>query len=215
MIKVLYIYDIENWALHNVGLYWAGLLNATHEFFFVKLGAHYILDPVDYNYVLFGCTLTTERFLRVKQALGIAYLRSRKWLPRYNNNFISVVHDPCEIFEQESNWKETRPDLSRLRYFTRLAVISNEMKEILVRQGVECMKINTNSLLPIRSSEAVLPERLALFSRANAIPRKNIDLLLKIKSDCWPFVKRFDGYFNPLILPAAEYIKLIDKYNCY
>lgn len=215
MIKILYIYDIENWALHNVGMYWAGLLKRTHVFIFAKLGMHCELYPADYDYVLFGCTLTTERFLRVKQILGGVHLLSRKWLPCYNKNFISVVHDPCELFKQESNWKATIPDLARLHHFSRLAVISNEMFEILANLGVACLKISTNSVLPARSPETIFPESLAVFSRAQAIPRKNINLFFEVKSESVSCVDRFDGYFNPKILPVAEYVKLIDMYNCY
>jgi glycosyltransferase involved in cell wall biosynthesis len=215
MIRVLYLYDHPDWALHNVGLLWADLLRDTHHFEFVALGAHRALSPAAFDFVLFGCTLMTERHLRVKHLLARLGLYRSRWLPVVNTNFVSVVHDPCELFPQRPDWQTARPCLVRLGHYARLAVISNEMQGILATLGWRCLKINTTSRLQLASAEGLVPAPLAIVSRANPVPRKNIDLFHRLQQQSNGLTERFDGFFDRKILPSMEYLQLLDRYNCY
>ena len=215
MIRVLYLYDREGWALHNVGLLWADLLEDSHHFEFCRLGAHRALKPWNYNYVLFGCTLMTERHLRIKSLLSRFGFYSDPWLPDRNRNFVSVVHDPCEVFSESPDWKSAPPFMRRLFHYKRLAVISNEMQGILSRHGIHCSKINTTSLFPLRPTDEISQAPLSVISRANPIARKNIGMFHRIKAQSIGAVDRFDGYFDWRVIPTADYQRLLDSYNCY
>lgn len=215
MIRVLYLYDKPDWALHNVGLLWEDLLRDTHHFQFAALGSHRALCPTDFDFVVFGCTLMTERHLRVKHLLAHFGMYHSRWLPAANANFVSVVHDPCELFQQHPDWRKSHPCLDRLGHYSRLAVISNEMQGILAGLGWRCQKINTAPLLAVRPVETLVEAPLAIVSRANPVPRKNIPLFQRLQQQCDRLTERFDGLFDPTMLPTAEYARLLDRYNCY
>lgn len=215
MTRILYIFDRQGWALENVGRLWAALLADSHQFDLCAFGAHRKLRPDEYSYVLFGCTLTIERHLRIKRILSGLGLLRHDWLPWQSSNFISVVHDPCELFPQIAEWKQASPQLFRLAHFRRVAVISNEMQNIMGCYGFSCVKINTTSSLPVRAPDQVVAEPLAILSRANPIPRKNLGLFHRLQDHLSASTARFDGYFDQTILPRDEYAQLLDRYNCY
>jgi glycosyltransferase involved in cell wall biosynthesis len=156
-----------------------------------------------------------ERHLQVKYALSKVHLFPKAWLPQFSSHFLSVIHDPCEIFPQKRDWRSSPPFLGRLTHFSRLAVISNEMNNILAAHGADCSKVNTRSTLPFRTPETLEREPLAVFARSTIVPRKNLRLFFQVRSDVSDLVGRFHGYFNRDILAVADYIRLIDSYNCY
>lgn len=213
--KILYVYDFDGWALHNVGVYWASLIADKYHFTFVRFGDHTAFEPSDYRYIFFGCSLNLPRFVNLKQKLARLHLYPGKWLPYSNDNFITVVHDPCELYPQSSNWTQAEPYLKRLEYFSRVSVISNQMQELTAKYSYRFTKINTTSLLPPRESEAIANMPLKAYTRANDHPRKNLELAKKIQSRLQSHSIDYSLQVNPTPIDIPDYIKLIDNFNCY
>lgn len=215
MKKILYIYDFEDWALHNVGKYWARLVADCAQFEFAEWGPHESYHPCEFDFVWWGCSYMAEKHIS-RLLHRFIPRRAPEWNPKKNANFITVIHDPCELFPQTANWRHLRPRrLAKIRSFARCGVISSELHTVMKAVGFDCQVINTNSLLPIRPFEDIQIEPLKIYSRAKDIPRKNLNLFRALKTPLSSACDRFDGYFDDTILPDAEYIGLIDLYNCY
>ncbi len=214
--KILYIYDFDHWALHNVGLFWAELLKNKYSFDFIKVSDRDNYSASSYAYVIDSCTFIQQRNLfrrRVLSRLGIKNLLN--WDPKNKKNIVSIVHDPCEIFPQVEDWKKEKPYLRRIKNYSKIAVISNEMQAILSQYGFNCKKINTNSMLSIREADELVIEPLKIFTKANNSIRKNLDLFSLVKRSSHSLCEKFDGYFGRTVFPVAEYENLITQYNCY
>jgi glycosyltransferase involved in cell wall biosynthesis len=67
----------------------------------------------------------------------------------------------------------------------------------------------------MRSLDNLSLEPLKVYSRAKNIPRKNLGLFRRLQSELAPICTAFNGYFDDPILPATDYVSLIDRYNCY
>lgn len=213
-LKVLYIYDFEEWAIHNVGKVWSGLLHQTHDFRMVQLGQHLQHNPKSYDIILWGFSLLALRHNSIVYA-NKTTLCWEQWNLLSSNNLYTVVHDPCEIYEQVSDWKNTTPKLSHLHYFSKLAVISNEMEMILSKNKFDVCKVNTMSHIPLRSEKEIVREQLKIFTRANPYPRKNLNLFYEISNDVNNRGAKCEAFVGGKFLPEKDYIKTIDKYNCY
>jgi glycosyltransferase involved in cell wall biosynthesis len=199
-MKILYLHNKENWALHNVGKLWFSNLpnNVT-----VDMVDYHTLNETDlqkYDYVWF-CLYIYEKF---------------KYDP---NKSIVTIHDPLELFPQEINWRSKKVEPSKielLRKFKCLNVISREIKDIMSDYGISTFQIPTTSLLPIRDrSELQSTQNCKLLSVTDNYPRKNIPLMLKIKSDVAAKRIVFDVKLGDKILPQNDYIQLLDSHDIY
>ena len=185
------------------------------QFQFAEWGQHESYHPNEFDFVLWGCSYMAEKHLW-RLLHMIIRRRAPEWNPKKNENFITVIHDPCELFPQTANWRNRRPRrLAKVRSFARCGVISGELHTVMKAVGFDCQVINTNSLLPIRPFKDIQIEPLRIYSRAKDIPRKNLKLFTALKAQLSSACDRFDGYFDDTILPDGEYIGLIDQYNCY
>ncbi len=215
MIKILYIYDFEDWALHNVGRYWAGLIKDYARFTFSQLGHHEKFNPCDFDFILWGCSYMAERYL-TRLIYSIFPRHAPLWNHSLNKHFITIIHDPCEIFPEKRNWYMCKPRrLDKIRTFAKIGVISKEMHNIMREIGFECSIINTNSTLPLQDLEKLTLEPLKIFSRARNRPRKNLNLFKSLQATLQSSCSVFNGYFENNLLPIDEYIQLIDSHNCY
>ena len=211
----MYIYDHEGWALHNVGLYWSNLIDQYYNFFFIRREEFKTSNLKPFDIVFWGCSSIVKPIFAHRFFSMIMPENVCKYLVGSKINHISVVHDPCEIFPQSSDWKSLRPKTNNLKWFRKLGVISNEMKNTLSDCGYECQKINTASSLPIKKSNDIRHEKLRIFSKAAFHDRKNIPLFLSIKKSFSHQCEAIDGFFGRTILDLEKYINLIDSYNCY
>jgi hypothetical protein len=212
--SILFLYNTPNWAIHNVGQYWASILKDDYHFTFAQFGQHEYFSPTAYDYVLWG--YSTLRYSgRMKLGNITKFWRLWKWRPWANRNFIAIVQDPCEIFPENENWRNMTPDLDHLSYFTRLGVTSNEMYEILKERGYKPFLVNTNSILPIKKDKLLSKEPLKIFTRANNYPRKNLALFNQLKGRYNSDVTKFDAITGLQVLPQEQYVNQIDEYNCY
>lgn len=212
--RVLYLYNVPDWAIHNIGRDWAALLSDTHDVTLKQFGHHESEDPHAFDHVVWGYSTLDYSGRTLLKALGsrpLGWLRWRAGSPR----FAAIVQDPCELFPERPDWKEVPPRASRLARFERLAVTSNEMKQVLAGLGRDAFKINTRSLLPLRDRNDIVTEPLRVISRARDYPRKNLPLIHALRRRFATTVAGFDVVVGDAVLPQAEYVSLLDRANCY
>jgi hypothetical protein len=58
-------------------------------------------------------------------------------------------------------------------------------------------------------------ESLKIFTRANNHRRKNLPLFRELQAAYQNRAASFDGHIGLKVLPEPDYIRLIDRYNCY
>jgi glycosyltransferase involved in cell wall biosynthesis len=142
----------------------------------------------------------------------VAWLR---WQTSAAPNFAAVVQDPSEIFPEVPDWKRERPHAAHLRRFRRLAVTSNEMRDVLTGLGYPVVKVNTRSLLPLRDRATIVSEGLRVFTRAQIYPRKDLARFEALRRRFAGSVERFDPILGGAVMEEADYVRQIDAYNCY
>lgn len=222
-MKILYIYDVEDWAIHNVGRYWSGLLGSKYVFTFCHISKLREFSFADYDWIFWG--YSKLRFSALMSQGGARHELYRILFDKLDlygktafgagRKFITVVHDPCELYLMKPSWKDETGDTRHLFAFSRIAVASSEMQHLLMELGHLTAKINTESLLPVRDSNEIATEDLAVFSKVADSPRKNIPLMREIQSVTAPACSKFDIRVGHQIIDNTAYIRLIDSYNCY
>ena len=213
--RVLFLYNVPDWAIHNVGRDWASLLEGTHDFTLARFGQHEGESPAGYDHVVWGYSTLRYSGRMLAESLSrrpLAWLRTQlAGAP----NLAAVVQDPSEVFPQMAEWKRARARVSHLRRFARLAVTSNEMLDALLALGLRAVKVNTRSLLPLRDPDAIVAEPLRAFTRAQDYPRKNLALFHSLRGRLAGTLERCDALLGTAVLPQAEYAAQLDGYNCY
>lgn len=212
--RVLFLYNVPDWAIHNVGRDWASLLADTHDFTLVRFGGHETEDPARYDHVVWGYSTLRYSGRMLARSVArrpLAWARWRRPAP----NHAAVVQDPSEVFPEVADWKRAAPRTAHLSRFARLAVTSNEMRDALAAAGLAATKVNTRSLLPARDPAGLAPEPLRAFTRAIEYPRKNLALFRAVRARAGNAAERFDELLGSDVVPAAQYAARLDGYNCY
>lgn len=215
MTRVLFLYNVPDWAIHNVGRSWARLLERTHEFRLMRFGEHEREDPASWDHVVYGYSTLrySGRMLLASLARGpFAWLR---WQQSRPPNLCAVVQDPSELFPERADWKSLAPWQEHLGRFTRLAVTSNEMRDIVAGIGRQVVKVNTDSLLPARDPGSIQAETLRVFTRAIDYPRKNLALFERLRRRFAGRIEAFDGRIGSGVSSTDEYVRAVDRYNGY
>jgi len=118
MMQVTYVYDIPQWALHNIGLMLQETLRPDGvELTCVRNEAwHDEPSPTDVLYVSYSGLLRP----------GFPYRR-------YANTVITTVHDPCEVslFENRADWMRLPFLPLPFGEVDRVSAISAELEEVL------------------------------------------------------------------------------------
>jgi hypothetical protein len=212
--RVLFLYNVPDWAIHNIGRDWAGLLADTHDVTLMPFGRHEHERAEDYNHVVWGYSIlgySGRTLLASLLERPLGWWRWRRGTPRA----CAVIQDPGELFPAAPDWAARTPDTSHLKAFHRLAVTSNEMLQVTRRLGLAAVKVNTRSLLPLREVADIRPEGLRLFTRARDYPRKNLALFAALRARSRDRVERCEAVVGDAVLPQAEYLRLIDGFNVY
>lgn len=218
-VKILYLYDFKDWAIHNVGLLWlSGLRGFTVDF---KQYTHFRRKMhKEYDLIWFGYS---DLFFYHMARLNVDL--------QYKKKYILVIHDPLEIFPQVKYWKAMNIDaahfwnlrmyfkkrkLKILRKMTNIATTSRELQSILHEHGVKTHVLPTTSFLPKRSRDSIKSENCRILSVYEEYPRKNIQLLKEIQNY---FANSktiiFHEKVGKKILPQGQYIKLLDNHEIY
>lgn len=213
--RVLFLYNVPDWAIHNVGRDWAALLAGTHDVTLMQFGRHEREDPAAWDHVVWG--YSTMRYSG-RTLLGSLARRPLGWLRWQAGRPVrpcAVVQDPSELYPEVALWMDATARTGHLRKFARLAVTSNEMHRALAGLGLAATKVNTRSLLPLRDPATVGAEPLRAFTRAQVYPRKNLALFEALRARFTDGTGRFDAITGMGVVPAADYARRIDDYNCY
>ena len=213
--RVLFLYNVPNWAIHHVGQDWAARIAARHDVTLMRFGEHERESPSAWDHVVWGYSTLGYSGRMLRRSLSSRPLAWLRWRRASGAPFAAVVQDPSELFPEVSDWKHAPPRTSHLRRFDRLAVTSNEMQEAMHRLGYATVKINTRSRLPIRERDEIVREPLRAFTRAQEYPRKNLPLFHALKRNAPPMVERFDAILGRTVLPAEAYARQIDDHNMY
>jgi len=200
MIKILYLHNGDDWAIHNVGKLWFFDIDSAE----VVIKNYHTIDKNEvysYDYVWYGYSLM--------------YLK----LPHDLDKTILSLHDPLELFPQVPDWKKKPPILERvnlLKSAYKVVTTSMELKDILVNLKINCTLIPTSSTLPMRNMNKIKTNGISLLSVFEDYPRKNYRLLELIKEDFSSNKKiNFTFKVGKKILPENEYINILDLHNVY
>jgi glycosyltransferase involved in cell wall biosynthesis len=198
--RILVLHDIDGWALDHVFALW--------------FGGGLPFTVVRKNWDCCATTRSFESFKIVVFGYLDIYLRFQHDPCRS----IVVIHDPCEVFHQVPDWKNSEPDAKRLeilRGLRAVVVISEEMQEILLRHGVKTFRIPTMSRLPIFPGETLptlTPRAVSIFKD---YPRKNASLLRTVAKQGEDTRRwNLELYENPKF-DDLEYLRMIDATPIY
>ena len=218
VIKILYLYNYENWAIHNVGKLWLNnqaLIDVTYK----KESALKIDDFRRYDFIWFGYL-----------DLYVNYYLKRHLSSFEKNKCIVSIHDPLELFPEKKNWKSLGPPSFKLTNIdnwgkhTKLKLLSEvhnivtaslEMQKTLSKYQLHTYVIPTTSLLNSRSKDQIKTTKCSLTSIYEIYPRKNISLMDEIKKYCFKNKIKFDTKVGKKILSDDDYAKLLDSHEIY
>jgi hypothetical protein len=208
-MKILYLYDYEYGAIHNVGKLWFGMLDTEIEATFMSFNcANLEKMQGNYDYIFFG-------YLDL-------YMDSLGSVPR--EKAIVAIHDPCELFPMVRYWKKlykllyyykrARPRVAALRHVPYLVTISREMSSILQSFGLLPYRISTCSALPVRDSvpETVKADGVAVY---RVHRRKNPQWMHQIRNELAVDRLKLQLRGNAPILSESEYARLLDQFEIY
>lgn len=200
-MKILYLYNKVDWAIHNVGKLWLRDLSPDIKVDFVNYKD--IQDKSifgKYDFIWFGYFLI--------------YLN-------FNHNplkTIVTVHDPMELYPQTPTWKHEKIIEDRfqiLKNIPNIVTISSEMFDSLLADGLKTTVINTTSNLPLREVSNITTNKCDVHSVFQTYPRKNPEMLEKVKVEVGLSGIKFDTKIGLEILPQKEYIQLLDQHEIY
>lgn len=213
-ISILYLYDIKNWAINNVGELW---LENNHEIeaTYLSYKDFHVSLYNNYTYVWFGYS---DMFLNLYLHNYISSVNLKK--------SIVSIHDPLEIFPDYKKWKneninmvkkmQRKLKLEILKQAQIVTCISDEMKNLLDKNGLLTDKIPTTSTLQIRKRKLYTNNNIKIISIYNKNPRKNISLLQDIVEYCKETFN-IDYYLKTgvTILSEEKYKNLLDSFSIY
>jgi glycosyltransferase involved in cell wall biosynthesis len=159
---VLVLHDVDGWALDHVFDLWFSEAQSTRIVRRNWMECSTSRAFWGFDAVIFG-------YLDIYLRFGYDPAKS-----------IVVVHDPCELFPQIPDWKNSKPDSKRMQVLKSLRgviVISKEMESILEAYGIKTWLVPTMSRLPALGSEEISPVSAASVSIFKDYPRKNADQL--------------------------------------
>ncbi len=217
--SLLYLYDLEDWAVHNVGKLW---LDGLPDVQVTLMGFNQFKhsDFARFDLVWFGyLDLFIDHYCSV--FMGKADL----------GRCLVSVHDPRELFPQREDWKRAIKiaphwrSASSWHWATKLSILqqvkyvitaSKELQSILLTNKVDALLLPTTSSLPPRDAAELATEKCRALTICNTSLRKNFPLMQTIESYCHGSEKMsFDTKIGPLVLPVDDYTELIDGHEVY
>ncbi len=204
MIKILYLYNKNNWALHNVGKLW---FSSVPECFSIDMVNYHLIEEnfyefcKEYDYVWFGYLYMYIKF---------------NYTPERS---IVSVHDPMELFPQIPGWKETsllEKSMKALKSLKYITTISNELFTILQENRIKSHLLLTTTLLPLRDDSEIQRRcKPVIITIADNQPRKNLNLFYDILFGLNGISIGCKIKVGVDVLPESEYISVLDGGNIY
>ena len=187
-MKIIYFYDIENWAIHNVGKLWL------HDYFvsYKHISEIMYTDLSTYDIIWFGFATLFERVKsHIEKIKGFSI-----------SKIVVSVHDPIELDVLTEALKEVK-----------LITASNQLKNSLEKRGFSARLISTTTSLPFSYYKPYLEP--TLISVSSLEPRKNPNLVKSLFYNCQNIGIKCSLKQNLNILSESEYCKLFDFSNIY
>lgn len=219
-MKLLYLYDFEEWAIHNVGKIWLDDIRNV-EVTYKKSTDFTHEDLQNFDLIWFGYL---DLFFNT-------YLTWDKSKRLHKNKIIISVHDPLELYPQVENWrnlkmsrvkfwdensKRLHRNIKALKYAKSVVVASSEMKMVLKKYGLDSHLIPTASMLPLRDKSKIKIEEAKILSVYQVFARKNIPLMDSISESCEVKLGvQYDRKVGRDVLPTLKYIELLDSHPIY
>jgi Glycosyl transferases group 1 len=221
-MKLLYIYDKKDWAIHNVGKLW----------FLGLPGIQTTFLPIDelpsvrfsgFDVIWFGYF---GMFFRQRPA-SLPDQKRPSILDRIPplRNLLNIkksviaIHDPSELFPLAKNWQKSaygRTAQWIMQNAAGVVVLSQEMEALLRSRGIHVYTISTMSSLPPIEESEIRTDKCSAYSAFNRHPRKNLPLLEKLQAFCTDTLGiRFDCKSGLKILTEKEYIQELDAHEIY
>lgn len=211
----MYIYDVEDWAIHEVGKLWLGNIDGLEVVF--RGAMEVTQEEVDKSDIVwYG--FTRLYFFNIQANI---------------NKSVIAVHDPNEVFTTHQFWKHTslplslnfkiwldflgrirmrKQNIALIKKAKHVVVVSSEMQESLADIGIKTTIIETTTDFPIKN--VCKKNSLSIVSVANPHIRKNFDLLKRIKRYCEKNSISFH-FKGDKLYSRKNYIEFMDKHNVY
>ena len=217
-IKILYLYNIEGWAVQNVGRLWLDGLTDVDTTFLplptpIKDDKHQIVAGQihKYDFVWFG-------YLEMYFEFCKKYAHAQD-----PDKVIVTIHDPMELFPICEDWRSrgmkqyARDNEQFLRELKHIVVIYKEFQSKLLEYNIKTDLIPTMSLIPPIEKVKIRTRKCDILSIAGEDRRKNFELLGAIKKYCKDkgVRVRFHEKIGTDLLPMDTYIRLIDNHEIY
>lgn len=189
-MTVIYLYDLEGWALHAIGQWLASSLPRASADFRLLDAATWRANPVSCDVLCLSYSGLVEP--------GLDY---RRWARRV----VTTIHDPCELsfFESRDDWANLPLRPLPLRQVDDFSVISKELQRVLIdRYGITPRLTPTWSARAeaLRAARRPLPERegpLVAMSSTNVPARRPWHEVLRNLRHPAPFLRDEQGRLSP------------------
>jgi glycosyltransferase involved in cell wall biosynthesis len=198
--SVLVLHDLDGWALDHVFELWFSDVQSIKVVRANWMACSTSRAFLGFDAVVFG-------YLDIYLRYGFDPARS-----------IVVIHDPCELFPQIPDWKNSQPDQKRIQVLKTLRgviVISKEMESILNGHGIKTWRVPTMSRLPAIEATDISDVPAAAISIFKDYHRKNAEQLRRLArrgGETRKWILRI--YDNPTF-NDEEYLKMIDCSSIY
>jgi glycosyltransferase involved in cell wall biosynthesis len=221
-MKILYIYDFIDWAIHNVGKLWFdGLPDVETTYIHIKELPHARFDS--YDIIWYGFM---GMFYRQPAPSGTPHLLANliQRIPPLKNiaaikKSVIAIHDPSELFPLIPKWQESpycRLASWLINHSAGTVVLSAEMENLLRNRGAKVFTIPTMSSLPPVDEHLINTDKCAAYAVFNTHKRKNAPLLEKLQQFCTNTLQmNFDFKTGMKILTEKEYIHELDTHEVY
>lgn len=216
-IRILYIYDVDGWALYNVGLLWfSGAAESEATFTRADRVTAQLLR--EHDVVWFGYL---DLYLECCSRLRVSWNDLRRC--------VVAIHDPSELFEYRpvsGNHQRRSGPTSILASLRRrctwrllaalhVVVISQEMCRALRDRGIYPDVLSTMPSIPSRDASDVTTTRCSVLSVFHDYPRKNRAMLERVKRRCEASGVPFTLKVGRERLSEAAYVQLFDRHSIY
>jgi len=196
-MKTAYIYNIPDWAVHNVGKLWFGHRDDVDLLNWHNTSGE---ELKKYDHIIFGLYTIYEDF-------------------KYNkHNCTVVIHDPCEVFDQNVGWKQSHKVTSaanKIKHIRNLIVISEEM-EYRIHKEIGRMTYRIPTMTLDEPGEVKDRETCKVISIFNRYPRKRPDFIVKLQKQLKNAgIEMYIKTTKDNMLSREEYIQKLDSHDIY
>lgn len=202
-LNILYIHS--GWAIETVGRLWFSEQSIARV-----------------TFVRAGDILLTESYMKQFDFVWYGYWALYHQHPYLAERSVVAVHDPSELFTGKPNWQVdcglSDKWVSHFTSFSKVVVISQEMKNVMTRLQVPTVRIPTTSDIPIRSCSDI-PNHVSpkVLSVGRIYRRKNFELFKDVQQAATSagLQSQFRMKCDHFPVSEEDYVNLLDDHPIY